>query len=366
MFKDLSDLLILNKAFYANPVALKYIMSHYSSLEALKADSENLLQQFRLSKKKYINDSLFHYDPKQDSDYLKKENIKLLSFQESNYPSRLLEISDAPPILFYKGNIACLKKDSIAIIGPRKATDYGKTVAKQFTKALARHFCICSGFAKGIDYIAHKTTCDQNKETIAVLGAGFATVYPTHYHSLSKDILNNNGLILTEVPLFAPSLPFHFRHRNRIISGLSKGVLICEAATKSGTLVTAQCALDQNRENFSVPGSIFSNESEGTLSLIQQGAKCTLKPKDIYDELNIFYPEDNSLFDQEPVQPALESNLSETEHIIVDILKTPHNIDDVVSASKLPLSQVLHSITMLELKNVITQKPGKLFHINAA
>jgi DNA processing protein len=361
------DLLILNKNFYANPKLMQYMLTHFSTLETIQHDIDSILALFPIKNKEKTKQQFLSTQIDKEYAFLQNENIQILTHLDASYPKQLQEIDDAPAILFYKGNIQCLAKTIISIIGPREPSEYGKKIATSFTKALSEHCCICSGFAVGIDYIAHKTTCDENHESIAVLGTDFSKVYPSHYHSLSKLILDNNGLIVSELPFFIETNPFHFRFRNRIISGLSKGVVICEATKKSGTLITAQCAIEQNREIFAIPGSIFSKQSEGTLSLIQQGAKCTLSPQDIYDELNLDFKSNPNLFETVNNKSHLDtSHLSDTEKTIVSLLNDPQTIDDIVTKSKLPLSQVLHTLTTLEIKNIIEQKPGKLFQINVS
>ena len=192
------------------------------------------------------------------------------------------------------------------------------------------------------------------------MGVGLDKCYPLHHKALKDSILSKKGLILSEIPLFKAPQKFHFPLRNRIISGLSKGIIITEAARNSGSLITANHAIDQNREIFAIPGNIFEKTSEGVNDLIKQGAKCTTSPDDIYDELNINKTK--------PVSPQSNRNtsiptqeLSEIEKNIISCMQTPKHIDELVEETQLSLSDVLHTLTFLEIKKIITKKDSSQY-----
>lgn len=214
--------------------------------------------------------------------------IEEISIESKEYPEQLREIYDAPLKLYALGNKEILKQTGIAIVGSRNATEYGKKVALQFAKDLSKNgINIISGLALGIDTCAHLGTLNSDSvgKTIAVLGGGLDEIYPKQNVELAKQIIKNRGCIISEYPLETKPEKLHFPQRNRIISGLSKGVLIVEASEKSGSLITADFALEQGREVFAVPGNISSFTSVGTNNLIKQGAKLVASYEDILIEI---------------------------------------------------------------------------------
>jgi len=214
--------------------------------------------------------------------------IEEISIESEYYPEQLKEIYDAPLKLYVLGNKELLNQIGIAIVGTRKASEYGKKVALQFSRALSEiGFNIISGLALGIDSCAHLGTLQQGSlgKTIAVLGSGLDEIYPKQNVELARQILKNGGCVVSEYPIGTKPEKLNFPQRNRIISGLSKGVLVVEAGEKSGSLITADFALEQGREVFAVPGNICNSTSNGTNDLIKQGAKLVTNIKDIIEEL---------------------------------------------------------------------------------
>lgn len=203
--------------------------------------------------------------------YMNKNNIKYITILDENYPNNLKHIYAPPVLLFYKGNIELLKYKGIAIIGSRKATNYGMNTAFKISKELSKKYVVISGLAKGIDSAAHNGAIYANGKTIAVVGNGLDTVYPKENNNLFKNILND-GLIISEYVVGTKPIQSNFPERNRIISGLSSGVIVVEAAKKSGALITADLALEQGKTIYSVPGNIDSLMSAGTNELIRNGA----------------------------------------------------------------------------------------------
>ena len=213
--------------------------------------------------------------------------IKEINFSSDKYPKQLREIYNPPKRIYAIGNIEILNKVGIAIVGSRKATEYGKKVAFRLSKDLSeRDIVIISGLAKGIDSHAHIGSLNvQNGKTIAVLGSGIKVIYPKENIELARQIVRKGGCIISEYPPDDTPNKSNFPERNRIISGLSKGVVIVEASEKSGALITADFALEQGREVFAVPGNIYSKTSVGTNKLIQQGAKLVMCVEDILSEI---------------------------------------------------------------------------------
>ncbi len=271
-----------------------------------------------------------------------------IKITDKNYPESLKHIQNPPKKLFVRGEILPEDKNAIAIVGARKHTSYGKQVAYDFAYALAKSgVTIVSGLALGIDSEAHKGALDAGGRTLAVLGSGIDdnSIYPYSHKSLAERVIKN-GALISEYENGTPALPHQFPQRNRIVSGLSIGVLVVEAKEKSGSLITARLALEQGKDIFAVPGPIFSKMSEGTNRLIQQGAKLVLTPNDILEELEIA----GVKIKEKDKQPEL----SEQEKKIYEILKNENlDADGIIKKSKIPASEVLTALTMLELKNVI-------------
>lgn len=214
--------------------------------------------------------------------------VEEISIENELYPNQLRNIYDAPLKLYTLGNIEILKQKGIAIVGARKATEYGKKVAMQFSKELSENgINIISGLALGIDTYAHLGNIVANSigKTIAVLGSGLDNIYPKQNIELAKKIIHAGGCIVSEYPFGTKPEKKNFPQRNRIISGLSRGILVVEASKKSGALITADFALEQGREVFSVPGDITSSMSEGCNMLIKDGAKMVLNSEDILNEI---------------------------------------------------------------------------------
>ena len=218
----------------------------------------------------------------------RKENIHFLMYEDVLYPKRLKEIYLPPVVLFYKGRLELFNRLSIGIVGARNHTEYSKEALEYLLPdILERKVSIISGLARGVDSLAHQLTLDLNGETIAVIGNGINNCYPKENRSL-YDAIGSKGLILSEYPLDSPPLKFHFPYRNRIIAGLSHGLCVIEAKLHSGSLITANVALSENRQVFALPGNITSEYSKGTNELITAGAFPIRNANDILDSLHYF------------------------------------------------------------------------------
>ncbi len=277
--------------------------------------------------------------------------IKTINRDNPRYPKLLAQISDPPEILYCRGNLDLLNTPCLGVVGTRKITPYGKEAAQYLARQLASNgFTIVSGLALGIDAVAHQATLDARGKTIAVFGTGpeDAMISPKTNFRLAQDILKNDGLLVSEYPAGTPGADWTFPMRNRIISGLSKGVIIIEADKSSGALITAKSALDQNRDVFAVPGGIFSPRSIGPNMLIQQGAKLVLNPSDILSEYTLptaLYPlPSRHVSTQDPVQKK-----------ILDILESngPTYIDTIISQTEMETQKVMAALSMLEITEKI-------------
>jgi len=285
-----------------------------------------------------------------------KLGVKILTLWDSEYPTLLKHIYDAPPYLFVRGT---LYQDAlrIAVVGTRHPTEYGKNVTKKITAALSQaQVEVVSGLAFGIDSIAHQTALESGARTVAVLGSGVDAIYTDPKGKLYPRIIEN-GAIVSEEWLSTAPVAENFPKRNRIISGLSQGVLIVESDIKGGAMITAKYALEQNREVFAVPGSIYSHKSNGTNTLIREsGAKLVMSAEDILSELRI----QTATTTAAPTLPL--PDLSDEELKVYQKLSdTPMHIDDLCEATGLDVSDVLIILFELELKNCVKQLPGKFF-----
>lgn len=278
--------------------------------------------------------------------------VSVLPYYEDRYPKRLKEIYDAPPVLFYRGNLGNPNEPCVAIVGARKMTSYGAAVMPRIAKPLINAgVTIVSGLAYGIDSAAHSECIKQRARTIAVLGSGVDkdSVYPRTHLRLAHDILDNDGLIISEHPPGTPGLKQNFIARNRIIAGLSLGVVIVECAVKSGALLTADYAADFNRNLYAVPGPVYSNVSQGPHSLIQQGAALITKGEEILEDLSLALPKLNNSLD-----PHQQQRFSELEQRVLECMKdSPATVDAVSQITKLRSEEISNAITLLELKGII-------------
>lgn len=333
------------------PVRFKMLQSYFKSLEKawganysefLEAGFESELIKKIIEKRKEIS-------PEKEFEKVEKEGIRIITIMDENYPSALKEIASAPALLYIKG---CLKKNEIciAIVGSRKISPYGKQVASQLSRELSlRGITIVSGMAYGTDSIAHDECIKLKKRTVAVLGGGIddKSIYPASSREFAKKVYSE-GALVSEYPVGTPPLKQHFPARNRIVSGLSVGTLVIEAAESSGALITAKFALEQNREVFAVPGNIYSKNSEGTNNLIKLGAKLVAKAGDIVEELNL-----EQLKDKAHCREIIPDNKEEA--IILKNLSSdiPIHIDQLAKNIEMNNSAVSSLLTLMEIKGKV-------------
>lgn len=339
------------------PVRFNKIISHFGSARngfcASKQElsslglPDNLVEEF-IEKRGFIN-------PDKEWERLKKENIQIITINDSNYPRLLKEIYDPPPLLYCKGNLNANNDFSIAVVGSRKISAYGRQATPKITEALAENgITIVSGMALGIDTLAHESALKKGGKTIAVLGSGIdsQSLYPCANHGLAKKIIETGGAVISEFPLGTPGLKQNFPFRNRIISGLSLGVVVIEAAEDSGSLITARAALEQNREVFALPGNIFDPNSQGTNNLIKMGAHPIASAIDILNILNL---EKAATFkDNIKIIPE-----SAEEAKILEILNhEPSHIDKIAIQTNLDIKTASSTLTLMEMKGIVRDIGG--------
>ncbi len=315
-----------------------------------------------------VVDSLRSYRPddillERELDRLDELEFDFVVLTDPRYPFLLRMIPDPPPYLYLKGDLRPEDGRAIAIVGARRASGYGRAVTEQLGRELAvRGFTIVSGMARGIDGWAHQAALDVPGRTIAVLGCGLDILYPREHDELRESI-SRQGAVLSEYPLGTPPDPVNFPKRNRVISGLSLGVVVVEAAENSGSLITARLALDQGREVFAVPGPIGTRTSAGTHSLIKQGAKLVERVEDILDEL---LPQSELSIDADPARDPIGKPFRPTllpdERVVYECLSAaPRHIDEVTAVLRLPPAKTAGMLLQLELKGAVRQLAGNLF-----
>ncbi len=293
-----------------------------------------------------------------------QKGFRIVTLADNEYPALLLEIPDPPPFLYVYGSLPT-HFNNIAVVGSRHATQYGLSTTKHLSRDLVKHgLTIVSGMARGIDTAAHEGALAAGGKTIAVLGSGLAHIYPRENEKLFHRIAQN-GAVISEFHLNAEPEGHHFPMRNRIISGLSLGTVIVEATLRSGSLITARLAAEQNREVFAVPGSIKSFKSTGTHTLIKQGARLVEQSQDILDEIAHLLDRTAEFSGvNEEIDPATANPISATESSVLQVLEPyPIHIDNLVRKLGLAPSKLAEILLRLELKNKVQQDPGKFFYL---
>lgn len=291
--------------------------------------------------------------PDAEADGLAQAGIRPVTWNEEEYPDRLKEIDDPPPVLYIKGEIVPDDWRSVAIVGTRSATPYGKQAASTLTRDLvASGITVVSGLARGIDGVAHQEALQSGGRTIAVMACGLDIIYPPEHAHMAASIAQQ-GALVSEHPLGVKPRSQQFPRRNRVMSGMTLGTLVIEAGEGSGAIRTVQHALEQGREVFCVPGSIFSPKSKMTNLLIQQGAKLVLTHEDVLQELNL---------SSAPHQMAMAEivNLPEGDErsILQQVSLEPLHIDEIRGRCQLPIALVSSTLAMMELKGLVRQVGG--------
>ncbi len=280
---------------------------------------------------------------------LARYRVQILTYHDTAYPARLKEIYDYPPLIYIRGSLLPEDEWCLAVVGTRRATVYGRQVTEEIVTDLARSkITIVSGLAKGIDSVAHRSALEAGGRTIAIFACGLDTVYPAENAELARRIMQQ-GALISDYPLGTRPKADNFPRRNRIMSGLSLGVLVIEADETSGAMITARLALEQNREVFAIPGSILSPASRGTNHLIQEGAKLVRDYTDVLEELNL-----TTVAHQIEMKEIIPP--SETEsRLLKQLSAEPTHIDEVCRSSGLPIATVSSTLAMMELKGLVKQ-----------
>lgn len=371
------DWVELNMTPGIGPRAAAKLLERFGSAQGVYSATRTELEQLRLAPEAIdsIISRALRSTAEAEIAAVRKLGGDILLLDDGVYPSSLREIYDPPIVLYVKGAWAeCLDQPCIGVVGSRKCSTYGQNAAMMLARDLAqRGLTVVSGFARGIDAAAHRGALDAGGRTVAVLGTGIDEVYPRDHKKLAEEILANGGALVSQFPLGTPPVSENFPYRNRIISGLSLGIVVVEAAENSGSLITARLAMEQNREVFAVPGNITSRNSFGTNYLIKgAGAKLVQQWQDVAAELppqlaaRLLPPP----FAEKRAQPSLAEKLafvpeglSQSETSVFRLLSpdTPAHVDWLVDKSKLPISDLTAALLALEMRELVRALPGRCF-----
>lgn len=358
------DVLLWLNSIYISNKTIENMFTHF----------ENISDVWYLSAKEIMNIDWLKENVKErlithrNYDYLEKlkyiineKDINVITILDEEYPERLKNIFEPPKVLYCKGKMTDEDELAIAMVGSRKATAYGKWASEKISGELAKlGITVVSGLAKGIDTESHKGALKENGRTIAVLGSGIDNIYPRTNEQLFNEI-SHSGCIVTEYPMGAQPLASNFPQRNRIISGLSLGVIVIEAKERSGSLITVEHAIQQGKEVFAVPGNINSIYSVGTNKLIKDGAKIVTEVEDVLEEINELKAKID-IYNNNKKKNIDYSSLSETEMMIVKcISEGPIHCDSIVYNTGLNISIVNSTLTILEIKGIIKELQGKIY-----
>ncbi|MCA1578780.1 MAG: DNA-processing protein DprA [Acidobacteria bacterium] len=371
------DWVELNMTPGIGPRAAAKLLERFGSAEAVFSATRTELEQLRLAPEAIdtIIGRKLRFTAEAEIAAVRKLGGDVLLLDDGVYPSSLREIYDPPIVLYVKGAWSeCLDQPCIGVVGSRRCSTYGQNAALMLARDLAqRGMTVVSGFARGIDAAAHRGALEAGGRTVAVLGTGIDELYPRDHKKLAEEIMAQGGALVSQFPLGTPPVSENFPYRNRIISGLSLGVVVVEAAENSGSLITARLAMEQNREVFAVPGNITSRNSFGTNYLIKgAGAKLVQQWQDIATEMppqlaaKLLPPPVSEKRAQQSLADRLvlvPEGLSQTEASVFRLLSpdSPAHVDWLVDKSKLPIPELTAALLALEMREIVRALPGRCF-----
>jgi len=360
MNDDLRYWLGFNLVRGIGPVRLRALIDEFGDIESAWHASESELRAAKLNQRALEN--LLQARRQVDLDRVLKRveqlGVQVLTWDSPGYPPLLSQIPDPPPVLFVRGSLLAADEWSVAMVGTRKASSYGREVARRLAGELGRNgVTVVSGLARGIDGIAHKAALEAGGRSIAVLGCGVDCVYPPEHRGLAESLVEH-GALVSDYPLGTRPEAANFPARNRIISGLSLGTIVVEAGLRSGALITADFALDQGREVFAIPGSILSPSAAGSNRLIRDGAHVVTEALDVLEVLHL-----DQVQDKQAARVALPE--TPTEALIFEYLSAePCHLDELSREAGLPVEVVSSTLVMMELKGMVRQS-GAFHYIRA-
>ncbi len=337
------------------PSKIQALLGHFGSLEHAWGATEVQLRTIGFDSRSIqaFLDARQTFDLDRYAQQVEKSGASVLTWADADYPELLREIPAAPPLIFLRGRFEPVDRWAVAVVGTRRLSAYGRQVTHELVSGLVRNgITIISGLARGIDAVAHRTALEEGGRTIAVMASGIDKIYPPEHRDLAHQIVDGRGVLISDYPLGAEPESAHFPARNRLISGLSLGVLVIEAGEKSGALITSRFALEQNREVFAVPGNINSPNSVGTNKLIQQGGKLVSRVEDILEELNL-----RMIADQAEAKVILPESAEEAA-LIAQLSSQPTHIDELGRLTGMPSNLISSTLTIMELKGMVQQVGG--------
>ena len=340
------------------PAKIQALLGYYGSLERAWNATAQQLREIGLDIRaiQSFNDVRQTFDLDRYARQVEVSGAQVVTLESPGYPDLLREIPAAPPLLFYRGQFEPIDRWAVAVVGTRRLTAYGRQVTRDLVSGLVRNgITIVSGLARGIDAVAHRTALEEGGRTIAVMASGIDKVYPPEHRDMAREIVGGHGVIVSDYPFGAEPESNHFPARNRLISGLSLGVVVVEAGEKSGALITSRFALEQNREVFAVPGNIHSPVSVGTNRLIQQGGKLVSRVEDILEELNLRMAADQA------VAKVVLPETAEEAALISQLSSQPLHVDELGRLTGMPISLISSTLTLMELKGMVQQVGGMNF-----
>lgn len=370
MIDNLKYWLAINTIEKLGPVTIKKMWDHFGNIKKVwDADAEDIQKIEGLNKPaaKAFLENRDKIDLESEIEKVMKNDIRIFTLEDEKYPENLKNVYDPPPVLYVRGEMSKVDRNALAIVGTRRASRYGLEFARKMAGELASAgLTIVSGLASGIDTAAHRGALEAKGRTIAVFGCGVDQVFPAENKKLAAEI-ENSGALVSEFPLGMPTARSNFPRRNRIISGLSLGVIVVEGHYDSGAMITAKYAVDQGREVFAVPGNVELDQSKGPHWLIKQGAKLVESVEDVLEELNMVMPrkmtnDPDGCRDQMTNEGKNYSNLSSEEQKIVSVLSLePKHLDVIAADTGSPVQQVSSLLMMMEIRKIVRQLPGKMF-----
>ncbi len=362
---DLLDLLRLTMVPGVGPHTLGALLARFQSAGRVLAAARAALRDVAGIGPKLadnIADAAQSIDAEAELDLCRQHAVRLLAQHDPEYPPLLKDIPDPPSLLYVKGRLDPRDQLAIAVVGSRRSTPYGERTAERLASALARTgFTVVSGLARGIDAAAHRGALKAGGRSIAVLANGLASIYPPEHVDLARALTESGGIV-SEMPMRQSPLAGLFTQRNRIISGLCLGVVVVEATPRSGSLSTARHAMEQNREVFAVPGPVDSLSSRGCHRLIRDGARLVETVDDVLEELGPLSREIRAAPDEPPVRHPAELALSDSERDLLGHLgDEPTGVNELIGRTQLTASQVMATLSVLELKRLVRRLPGHRF-----
>lgn len=354
---DRAHLIALNHISGLGPVRLKLLMDYFQDPKLAWEAARSFWEEIKIPVK-VIEDwerMRSRVEPERLYQQILDQGIKIMTVYDAGYPPLLKEIYDPPMVIYYLGEIPT--GSCVAVVGTRKVTSYGRLVTQKFATHLAEAgIVIVSGLARGVDSIAHRSAVEAKAMTVAVLGGGLNSIFPPDNQGLAEEICNGHGAVISEFRPDEPSLPGNFPSRNRIISGMSKAVLVTEAAEDSGSLITARCALEQSREVFAIPGPITSLASLGSLSMIKQGARLVTNPEEILVDLGL----DQVLTKRVKVRDRLSLTDEESKILGALALENKH-VDEICRELGLSAAAVSAALVKMEIFGLVKNLGGGVY-----